>query len=478
MFDAHDFLYIGGEWTKPSSDRRISVVSPNTAQPLGTVAEAMHADVDCAVAAARRAFDDRQSWRDLAPTARAAGMRRFADAIDSRKDALTQAVSAQNGMPISIASQLEGVYPSTMLRYYADMLEAQVEDVRDGAFGGKVRVLREPHGVVAAIAPWNAPQTLAMLKIAPALAAGCTVVLKPSPETVFDSVLLAEAAMEAELPLGVLNIVPAGREVGEHLVSHPGVDMVAFTGSTQAGRRIGEICGRLLRPVSLELGGKSAAIILNDFALDLNTFADAIFLATMTNNGQTCFLCTRVLAPQSRYGEVVDFLSDFAGSMTIGDSLAPDTQIGPLATSRQLERVQGYIAQGRSEGGRVTCGGRRVDRDGWFVEPTVFADVDNNATISREEIFGPVLTVIPYRDEQDAIGIANDSEYGLAGSVWTSDPERGLRVARQVETGAIGVNRLMPDPVAPFGGVKSSGHGRDYGPEGLAEYQWTKSIFC
>jgi acyl-CoA reductase-like NAD-dependent aldehyde dehydrogenase len=273
--------------------------------------------------------------------------------------------------------------------------------------------------------------------------------------------------------------VPGGREVGAYLVSHPGVNKISFTGSTAAGRAIGEVCGRLLRPVTLELGGKSAAIILDDAELDLTKIGQDLFQATMLNQGQTCFLGTRVLAPASRYDEVVDTFAALASSLTVGDALDPDTQIGPMASDRQRDRVEGYIAKGKSEGARlVTGGGRPASRDkGWFVEPTIFADVDNNHTIAQEEIFGPVLSLIKYTDDADAVRIANDSEFGLGGSVWTSDDARGLGVARRVQTGTIGINTYLPDPTAPFGGVKNSGLGRELGPEAVGHYQQIQSIF-
>ncbi|MEU7860624.1 aldehyde dehydrogenase [Nonomuraea sp. NPDC049141] len=474
MFTRHDSLYLGGDWGAPASDARIAVVSPNTGETIGEVPEAVHADADAAVTAARRAFP---GWRDRD---RAAALRRFADAIEARKDGFAHLVSAQNGMPIAFASQLEANFPATLLRYYADLIADDQEEARPGLLGGTVRVRREPLGVVAAIVPWNFPQTLGFMKIAPALAAGCTVVVKPSPETVLDSFLLAQAAIDAELPAGVLNIVPGGRDLGAYLVTHPGIDKVGFTGSTAAGREIAERCGRLLRPVTLELGGKSAAIVLDDADLDLGAIGQDLFLATLANNGQTCYLGTRVLAPRARYTEVVDTLTEFAASLNVADSLDPGAQIGPMVSARHRERVEGYIAKGRAEGGRVTTGGGRpAGRDqGWFVEPTVFADVDNDATICQEEIFGPVLAVIPYRDEEEAVRIANDSDFGLGGTVWSADPERALRLARRIETGTIGVNRYLPDPAAPFGGVKASGIGRELGPEGLAAYQQLKSIYC
>ena len=408
----HDRFYIDGQWLKPRGSGRITVISPNTAEMIGDVPEGVPADIDAAVTAARRAFDDPRGWSTLAPTERAAHMHRFADEIDRRKDEFATLVSSQNGMPISLAGEMEAVFPSVLLRYYADMAASQPDDVREGMFGGTVEVRREPIGVVGAIVPWNFPQTLTAFKYAPALAAGCTLVIKPSPETVLDAFLLAQAAEAAGLPAGVLNIVPAGREVGAHLVSHPGVDKVAFTGSTAAGRAIAQTCGQLLRPVTLELGGKSATIVLDDADLDLEKIGNDLFVATFTNNGQTCFLGTRVLAPRSRYGEIVDTLTAFADSMAVGSSLDAGTQVGPMATAGHRDRVEGYIAKGRDEGGRITTGGGRpADQDrGWFVQPTVFADVDNTATISREEIFGPVLSVIGYDNDDDAVAIANDSE--------------------------------------------------------------------
>ena len=331
--------------------------------------------------------------------------------------------------------------------------------------------------MVGAIVPWNDPQTLAAFKLGPTLATGCTLVVKPSPETVLDAYTLAESIEEAGLPAGVINIVQGGRETGAYLVAHRDIDKVAFTGSTTAGRQIAETCGRLLRPVTLELGGKSAVIVLDD--ADLSSQLEQVFNACLVNNGQTCYLGTRVLAPRARYGEVVDTLTSFAGGLQVGDALDPATQIGPVASSRQRDRIESYIAKGKGEGARLTVGGGRpagLER-GWFVEPTVFADVDNGSTIAQEEIFGPVLAVIAYDDIDDAVRLANDSDFGLGGSVWTTDVERGEDVARRVQTGTIGINAYLPDPAAPFGGVKGSGLGRELGPEGMAAYQVIQSIY-
>jgi aldehyde dehydrogenase (NAD+) len=471
-----DKLFIGGEWVSSRGSGRIDVVSPSTEEHVGSVPDGAEGDMDAAVAAARRAFDDPLGWRSWSPEDRADLLERLADALEARGEETAHRVSMQNGMPISIARQLEAVFPAVVARYYAGLIRSvDLDETRAGLLGGTIRVARKPVGVVAAIVPWNYPQTLAMFKLAPAIAMGCTIVMKPSPETVLDSLLLAEAADEAGVPAGVLNIVPAGREVGAHLVAHPGVDKVAFTGSTAAGRSIAEVCGRLLRPVSLELGGKSAAIVLED--ADLSNAGEALFGATLLNNGQTCYLGTRVLAPRSRYDEVVETIAAIANAMPVGDALDPATMIGPMASSRHRDRVEGYIRTAKEEGARLVTGGGRPAGRGWFVEPTVFADVTNDQTIAREEVFGPVLSVIPYDGEEDAVRIANDSDYGLGGSVWTRDTEHGTDVARRIQTGTIGVNQYLPDPAAPFGGVKGSGLGRELGPEGLLAYQQLQSIY-
>ncbi|HEV7778969.1 MAG TPA: aldehyde dehydrogenase, partial [Luteibacter sp.] len=346
--------------------------------------------------------------------------------------------------------------------------------------GGTTTVRRESLGVVAAIAPWNFPQTLAAVKHAPALAAGCTVVLKPSPEAVLDAFLFAEAVEASDIPPGVINVVPGGREAGAYLVAHPHVDKVAFTGSTPAGRAIAQACAGLLRPVTLELGGKSAAIILDDVDLDMASLGERFFESFILNNGQTCYVSTRILVPDSRYDEIVATLETFVRSLKVGDALDPTTQIGPMATQAHRERVEGYIAKGVAEGARLLVGGGRPTglSNGWFVEPTLFVDVDNASTIAREEIFGPVLSVIRYKTVDDAIRLANDSDYGLGGTVWSTDPERAMAVARRMQTGTVGINRYLPDPSAPFGGFKASGLGRELGPDALDAYLQSKSIFA
>ncbi|MEA2167542.1 MAG: hypothetical protein QOF76_842 [Solirubrobacteraceae bacterium] len=467
-------LFIGGAWVAPQGNERIEVFSASTEEPIGSVPEGSTADIDAAVKAARDALE---GWSATSVEDRAATLERFADAMEKRGPEIARRVSMQNGMPIAIASQLEGVFPAVLARYYAGLIRnTPLEEERDGLLGGKIIVQKKPIGVVGAIVPWNFPQTLALFKLAPLLAAGCTVVVKPSPETVLDSLELAEAVMEAGFPEGVINIVPAGREVGAYLVEHPGVDKVAFTGSTAAGRKIAARCGELLRPVTLELGGKSAAIVLDD--ADLSTSVENLFGATLLNNGQTCYLGTRVLAPKARYDEVLQIFGGLAGALQVGDALDETTQIGPMASARQRDRVQSYIDKGKAEGATVVAGGGDSGQErGWFVQPTVFGNVDMSHTIAKEEIFGPVLSVIPYDDDEDALRIANDSEYGLGGSVWTADPERGEAIARRVQTGTIGINHFMVDPAAPFGGVKQSGIGRELGPEGLQAYFATQTIY-
>jgi len=368
-----------------------------------------------------------------------------------------------------------------LLTYYADLiLKLPPSETRWSPAGTQTLVSHFPVGVVAAIVPWNFPQTLSAFKYAPALAAGNTVVLKPSPETPLDALLLAEVAHKAGLPAGVFNVLPGATDVGRALVTSPGVDKVSFTGSTSAGREVASTCGRLLKPVMLELGGKSAAVILDDPGLDLTEFAERLFAATLLNSGQTCFASTRILTSRRRYDEVVDFFTAMAQSLNIGDPLDPSTQIGPLVSAAQREKVERYIKQGLADGGTITTGGRRPPHlpDGYFIEPTIFAGLDNRSAVAREEIFGPVLTVIAYDDEDDAIRIANDSEYGLAGTVWSPDHDHAIAVAGRIRSGSVGINHYLPDITAPYGGIKNSGLGQELGLEGLQGLQNIKSIFA
>jgi betaine-aldehyde dehydrogenase len=340
-----------------------------------------------------------------------------------------------------------------------------------------VQVRRAPVGVAACILPWNVPLYIAAMKLGPALAAGCTVVIKPAPETPLDPYLLAEAVQEAGLPPGVVNVVAAGRETSEYLVRHPGVDKVSFTGSSATGARIAALCGEQIKRCTLELGGKSAAILLED--VDLAKSTQDLVMAGLLNNGQACAAQTRILAPRSRYREVVDALGSAVGALRVGDPADPQTNVGPLVAKRQRDRVLGYLESGKRDGAKAVCGGGRpahLDR-GWFIEPTVFADVRNSMTIAREEIFGPVLSVIPYGDEDEAVAIANDSPYGLGGGVWTRDVAHGAAIAARIRTGVVAINSAMLlDFKSPFGGFKKSGIGRELGPEGIAPYTEYQSI--
>ena len=469
-------FFIGGTWVQPSSSQVFTLVNPSTEEVIGTVPEGQKADIDRAVAAARKAFDG-SGWRDLPASERAKALRRFGEALERRKPELTQAVSRQNGMPAWLSTFFEGDVALSLLDYYADLAEKQqMRETRPSQLGQKTLVDHIPVGVIAAIVPWNFPVTLAMTKIAPALAAGCTIVIKPSPGTVLDSYILAEAAIEANLPAGVINWVAADRDVGAYLVTHPDVDKVAFTGSTAAGRIIARECGELLRPVTLELGGKSAAIILED--ADLDKLVETLPMVSFLNNGQTCFASTRILAPRSRYADVIDAVASASAQLSVGDALDAATQIGPMASSAHRDRVEQYIAKGCNEARLVTGGGRPKNTSrGWFVEPTVFADVDNKSVIAQEEIFGPVLAIIPYDDEAEAVRISNDSAFGLGGVVWSRDEERALDVASRIQTGTIGINGYAPAVGSPFGGVKASGLGRELGPEALSGYWQLKSTY-
>ncbi|MFE9533957.1 aldehyde dehydrogenase [Streptomyces sp. NPDC006691] len=471
----HGQLFIGGELTDPLGSDVIEVISPHTEQVIGRVPHASRADVDRAVAAARRAFDT-GPWARATPEERIEVVSRIKDAILVRHEEIARSISSQNGSPYSwsVLAQALGammVWDSaiTVARQF------RYEERRSGALG-PLLVRREPVGVVAAVVPWNVPQFVAAAKLGPALLTGCSVILKPSPESPLDSYILGEIAAEAGLPEGVLSILPADREVSEYLVGHPGVDKVSFTGSVAAGKRVMEVAARHLTRVTLELGGKSAAVILPD--ADLEATVAGVVPAAWMNNGQACVAQTRILAPRSRYEEIAEAFAAAAGALVVGDPLNAATQVGPLVAERQRQRSLDYIRIGQEEGAKILTGGGRpagLDR-GWYVEPTLFGDVDNTMRIAREEIFGPVICLLPYGDEAEALRIANDSEYGLSGSVWTGDVEHGIDFARSVRTGTFNVNTFSLDMLGPFGGYKSSGLGREFGPEGFGEYLEHKMI--
>ncbi|MFC0450054.1 aldehyde dehydrogenase [Rhodococcus jostii] len=471
----YDKLYIGGKWVAPATDQVLEVFSPATEERVGSCPVASPADIDDAVAAARQAFDE-GPWPQTTPAERGEILAKAAKLIEERGDTLNALISSEMGQPPAMVGMMQQTPSLATLNFYAGLAnEFEWEQTRTGAFG-QTRVLREPVGVVAAVLAWNVPLFLAVNKLSPALLAGCTVLLKPAPESPLSTHLLAEIFAEAGVPEGVISVLPGGAETGEYLVSHPGIDKITFTGSSPVGRKIGAIAAQNLKRCSLELGGKSAAIILED--ADLASTMPMLVMSGLMNTGQACVAQTRILAPRSRYDEVLDALVADAGFMTVGDPSDPAAQLGPLISEKQRDRVEGYIAKGKEQGARVVLGGGRpegLDR-GWYVEPTIFADVDNSMTIAREEIFGPVLSVIPYDSEDEAIKIANDSDYGLAGSVYTTDIDHGLAVAKQIRTGTYAINWYAFDPGSPFGGYKASGIGRENGPEGLEAFCETKSV--
>jgi acyl-CoA reductase-like NAD-dependent aldehyde dehydrogenase len=467
-------FFIGGKWVEPTGGGRLEVISPSTEEVVGEVPLATTADIDRAVEAARAAFDD-GPWPRMSPAERAEVLARVGELLRPREVETTGVTVDEMGCAVSHAGQ--AVAGAAVFDYYASLARTfEFERYVVAGEGGGI-VTSEPVGVVGAIVPWNAPLTLAVWKTAPALAAGCTVVVKPPPEAPLSNYILAEVMDEAGVPSGVFNMVAAGREVGEHLVTHASTDKIAFTGSTAAGKRILSLCAEQVKRVSLELGGKSAGIVLDD--ADTATVMPALVAGAMRRSGQVCGAQTRILVPRSRYVEMVDVAAAAAEALRVGDPHDPETAVGPLVAARQRERVEGYIALAVEEGARIAAGGTRPAHlsKGWYVSPTILAEVDNSMRVAREEIFGPVLCVIPYEDDDDAIRLANDSPYGLAGGVWTADDARGLRVARRVRTGSISINRSTPPfPLVPFGGYKESGLGRELGPEGLLSFLEPHSI--
>jgi acyl-CoA reductase-like NAD-dependent aldehyde dehydrogenase len=464
----YDELFIGGRWQSPSTTQRLSVISPHTEEPIGETPQAAPEDVDKAVAAARKAFDD-GPWPRLTVGERMEKIEKLAAVYAGEADEMADLITAEMGSPRSFSrlGQASGALAQMHLNI-ATAREFPWVERRKGLFG-EVHLRRAPVGVVGAIVPWNVPQFLIMPKMIPALIAGCTVVVKPAPETPLDAMWLAEMLDELDLPEGVVSIVPGGRATGESLVRHPGVDKISFTGSSATGRHIAALCGAQLKRVSLELGGKSAAIVLDD--ADIANTVKHLKMASLMNNGQACVAQTRILVSGKRHDALVDALAEMMSGLRVGDPADEATDVGPLVAQRQQQRVQGYIQAGLDEGARIVLGGTDKPHErGWYVRPTLFADATNEMKIAREEIFGPVLTVLKYSDEADAVRIANDSEYGLAGSVWTSDVAHGLEIAAEIRAGTYGINMYTLDTTAPFGGFKQSGIGREFGAEGLSEY--------
>ena len=470
-----DRFFIDGDWVTPSSDATIDVIDSSNEEVFLTVAEAQAADMERAIAAARNAFDN-GPWPFLSHSERAEYLRRLSKELSARSDALGEIWPRESGI-LAIMAKYAAPAFATTFDYYAGLadtfaFEERAQPTGGGAFG---LIVREPVGVVGAIIPWNAPIQLAIYKMAPALLAGCTVILKASPEAPGVAYLLAECAEAAGLPAGVFNALTADREVSEMLVRDPRVDKIAFTGSTAAGRRIASLCGERIARYTLELGGKSAGLIMDD--ADLAQAAAAISGAECMISGQVCSSLTRLIVPRKRHDEFVDALASTFSKVVVGDPFDPATQMGPLAMERQRDKVLDLIEQGKNEAKLVTGGGRPAHLErGYYVEPTVFADVDNSMTIAQEEIFGPVLSVIPAADEDDAIRIANDSIYGLNASVFTADADKARAVAARLRSGTVGHNGFRTDFGIAFGGFKQSGIGREGGTEGLLPYLETKTV--
>jgi acyl-CoA reductase-like NAD-dependent aldehyde dehydrogenase len=469
-----DKVWIDGTWIPAHSGRMLELVSPNTEQVIGTVAEADEHDMDAAVAAARAAFDT-GPWSRLRPAERIAILKRMAEHLQARERELARAWTLQIGGLASFAGPMTAGATLNFKQIIALVEQFAFVEPRSSPVVRSAFVAHEPVGVVAAIAPWNAPYGIMLNKVAYALAAGCTVIIKPSPETPLEAYIIAEAAAAAGAPKGVVNLVCGQRAASDHLVCNPGVDKVSFTGSTGAGKRIASVCGERIARCTLELGGKSAAIVRNDFPLD--AAADLLTGTITLMSGQVCAMLSRVLVSRRSHDELADGIARRMQKVAIGHSDDPETQLGPLAMKRQLERVEMYVGEGRQTADLVTGGHRpaHIDR-GYFIEPTLFANVKNESRIAQEEIFGPVLSLIAYEDEEDAIRIANESSYGLNGSVLTQDADAAYHIARRIRTGAVGQNGLRMDFGLPYGGFKQSGVGREGGIEGLSAYLETKTI--
>ncbi|MDQ7781384.1 MAG: aldehyde dehydrogenase family protein [Desulfomonilaceae bacterium] len=466
-----DKLYIDGRWVPSTGTGTIDVICSSTEEVMAKVPDGTVEDADRAVRAARGAFQD---WAATSVTERAALLKKIRDGLKERADEIGQTIAMEVGMPVKLATKIQAGLP---LMSFGTMAKILPDFPFEERIGNSL-VLREPVGVVAAITPWNYPLHQIACKVAPALAAGCTVVLKPSKVAPVNAFILAEIIAAAGLPDGAFNLVTGhGSLVGEALVGHPEVDLVSFTGSTRAGKRIYELASQTVKRVTLELGGKSASVILED--ADLPAAVKGTVSACFLNSGQTCSAHTRMLVPESKYAEAAQLAVAEAAKYTVGDPFAETSKLGPLVSKTQLERVRSYIRKGIEEGAELLCGGPEASADlekGWYVKPTVFGRVDSQATIAQEEIFGPVLSIITYKDEEDAVRIANDSIYGLGGGVWSQDEDRAVRVARRIRTGQVDINGGPFNPQAPFGGYKQSGNGRENGRPGLEEFLEYKSL--
>lgn len=467
----HDRLYIGGQWVPASTPETLSVINPYTEEVIGTIPAGDATDVDRAVAAAREAFP---GWTATPVAERIDLLDAVAARLSDRGDELAAVICSEVGTPITLARLIQVGLPTMS---FASM-RGLVSDMAFEEEIGNSLVVREPVGVVAAIAPWNYPLHQMAAKLAPALAAGCTAVIKPSEVTPLSTYVLMEILDEVGLPPGVVNMVTGlGTVIGEAMIGHPGVDMVTFTGSEGVGRHIGEVTGRNLVPSSLELGGKSACIVLDD--ADLELAISSGMTRCLLNSGQTCIAQTRLLVPRSRLAEAEAIATAVAQAHTMGDPSDPATLLGPMVTAQHRERVRQHIRGAIDDGARLILGGPDAPEGlstGFFVAPTIFSDVTSDMKIAQEEVFGPVLVILAYDDEDDAVRIANDTRFGLSGAVWSGDEEHAMRVARRIRTGQIDVNGGAFNPCAPFGGVGASGHGRELGPHGLEEFFYLKSI--
>jgi aldehyde dehydrogenase (NAD+) len=467
----HDRLFIDGDWRASAGSDAIDVLSSSTEQVIGRVPRGTASDVDAAATAARRAFEG--EWGATTVEDRAAWLEKLGAAMKARVPAIAEAIAHEVGTALGYATKVQSEFPVSMIGANATFIrQARLEEEL-----GNSLVVKEPVGVVGAITPWNYPLHQVVCKIAPALAAGCTVVLKPAELAPLSAFHLTEAAREIGLPAGVLNLVSGqGRVVGEAISAHSEIDMVSFTGSQTAGSRVAAVAGAGIRKVCLELGGKSAFVVLEDAPFDKAIAAGVNHC--MQNSGQTCSAWTRMLVPRQRQADAIALAVAQLGKLTLGDPFAATTRLGPLVSAAQRESVLGYIEKGKAEGARLVAGGGRPAAlpTGFYVEPTIFADVDNRMTIAQEEIFGPVLSIIPYDTEDDAVRIANDSPFGLSGGVWAGTPERAMAVARRLRTGQVDVNGGRFNPLAPFGGYKKSGLGREIGPLALDEFFTLKAI--
>jgi len=466
-----DRLYIDGQWTAPTGNKAIDVINASTEEVMGRVPEGAEADVNAAVAAARAAFD---GWAATPAAERAEFLQKIHEGLKARMEEIGKLIAGEVGMPVKLATMIQAGSPTATFGMYAKMLGNFAFEEKTG----NSLILREPVGVVAAITPWNYPLHQIAAKVAPALAAGCTVVLKPSEVAPLNAFVLAEIIHAAGLPAGVFNLVTGyGPVVGEAMARHPDVDMVSFTGSTRAGKRVSELASATVKRVALELGGKSASVVLDD--ADLAAAVKGTVNTCFLNSGQTCSAHTRLLVPESKYDEAAKIAVEVAKGFTVGDPFGGTAKLGPLVSELQRERVRGYIKKGIEGGAQLLTGGPDAPEGlpkGYYVKPTIFGRVKPDATIAQEEIFGPVLSIITYKDEDEAVKIANGTPYGLGGGVWSKDEERAKKVAKRMRTGQVDINGGPFNPQAPFGGFKQSGNGRELGRFGLEEFLEYKSL--